>query len=78
MRKLILVALLAATPFFALGSSPAAACGWKGGYASDTVNYAPRRAYRRAYRGAYYGGAMYRPRVGVVGARAWRGGRRWR
>jgi hypothetical protein len=72
MRKLILVALLTAAPFFALGSSPAAACGWKGGYASDTSNYAPRRAYRRAY----YGGAMYRPRV--IGARAWRGGGRWR
>ncbi len=67
MRKLIFVALLTAAPFFTLGSSPAGACGWRGGYASDTHNYAPRRAYRRAY----YGG-------NVIGARAWRGGRRWR
>jgi len=70
MRKLILVALLAAAPL--LGSTPAAAfgCGWFGyGYSSAAsapraYSYAPpRRYYRPRVAGAYYGRTFYRPRV---------------
>ena len=73
MRKLILVALLAAAPL--LGSTPAAAfgCGWFGygyssaAYAPRAYSYAPtRRYYRPRVAGAYYGRTFYRPRVAGV------------
>ena len=72
MRKLILVALLTAAPFFTLGSTPAAAfgCNWFGfghgsaAYAPRAYSYAPaRRYYRPRVAGAYYGRTLYRPRV---------------
>jgi hypothetical protein len=68
MRKLILVALLTAAPFFALGSTPAAAfgCEWFGyGYGSAytprAYSYAPTGRYYRPR--AYYGRTFYGPRV---------------
>jgi hypothetical protein len=68
MRKLILAALLAAGPFFTLGSTPAAAfgCGWFGfgytsAYAPRAYSYAPAHRYYRSR--AYYGRSFYGPRV---------------
>ena len=82
MRRTMLVALLAAAPLLALGSTPAEAYGYGGcrGY-----GYAPYYYYRPSYGyayapyyrpRAYYGSYFYRPRAwgwGGYGYRGWGG-----
>ena len=77
MRRTMLVALLAAAPLLALGSTPAEAYGGCRGY-----GYAPYYYYRPYYGysyapyyrpRAYYGSYFYRPRAWGWGGHGYRG-----